>query len=333
LNTADLAGGLHAEGGTAQLIAGPKPLAVMHGVQTLHTRHVRFTSKVHRIYEHQLVHDKLLYNVHWMAEDVHCRTESDQAGLTFSKPGSAHDHNALDVSTAANLLQLLRVFKSAQITRLAVSTHGSSALPIQQLFGNKYRTGLNTDIATLAGILKNLPYELPQVSATMLDLGQLDFGQSPATAAVVPNELFSERDSASRGRVLFTPRMEYASSGGNIQQLQHLTTAFSLHRSFMVTGGLGGLGMLTAAWASLSGQGGTVLLGRSAHTSVVKAAQAAVAGGLNVAMKCDAAFSEDALAAASLGPMLGLQSNGTFHAAGLQVGRHGCSMSSLVDKV
>lgn len=112
-------------------------------------------------------------------------------------------------------------------------------------------------------------------------------------------------------------------------QLRHVAGAFGSGLSCTVTGGLGGLGLLTAAWSLLSGAGGTVLLGRSTHPAAVEAARQAVGGGISVAVKCDAAFVEDTLGAADVSSQLGMRSCGVFHAAGLQVGEQGVGRTSV----
>jgi len=90
----------------------------------------------------------------------------------------------------------------------------------------------------------------------------------------------------------------------------------------MLTGGLGGLGMLTATWAAGNGCNAVILLGRSGVLSSGSASSSAallLAGELQVVLaKADVSLSEDASGAMHVSSSLEYSLGAIIHAAGVQ---------------
>ena len=111
-------------------------------------------------------------------------------------------------------------------------------------------------IGALKGLIRVLAYEHPDLRATLIDL---DPGTDPL-AALNAELGSSESDDliAWRGERRYVERLSRASLGASL-----LDPVVRLGGSYIVTGGLGGLGMVVARWLAGSGAGRVVLNGRT----------------------------------------------------------------------
>lgn len=212
----------------------------------------------------------------------------------------------------------------------SVTLHAAGGLAgLWQLGGGQQHP--NVGAAAIAGVLKNLPYELPMLSSQAVDASPETATCSrerawSLTAATLPAAWSADLYGvAAAGGVLHVPRLAYRAPGSGVTQgagddAPGPALAVSRHTACLITGGLGGLGLTTSRWMTGAGAGGLVLLSRSGQAASAAdgaALAAASYAAMVTALKCDVSYSADAAgmfstAAASL-PLAGL-----VHAAGLQ---------------
>jgi hypothetical protein len=124
---------------------------------------------------------------------------------------------------------------------------------------------------------------------------------------------------AARQGTLYRPLMTY---GGEVAASaglsgRHLPLG-SADCNAMLTGGLGGIGLMAAAWLVGRGVGGIVLLGRSGLSPAGLLSLTSSAALVTV-VKCDASSSEDSLGAAHAARAHSRALSAILHAAGVQV--------------
>jgi hypothetical protein len=278
----------------------------------------------------------LVYQVEWQAADslagaaasaAICQPQLALVSGSSSR-GSARQLAALQLcqtasAAAADAVQLLHSHRSSQLKAVALHTTGS--LPAQhQLAPAPPAVGA----ASIAGIMKNLPYEMPFMSSQLLDIdasstsgaGSSAYAMSAALlAASLQADLYGV---AARGGTLHRPLLMYAAAGTDSSSpAGHQATApVDGSSTYAITGGLGGLGMLTANWLAGSGARSLVLLSRSGQAASAGDVAAILnSPALVVVSKCDVSFSEDARLLAATARAQSHRFGGIVHTAGLQV--------------
>lgn len=221
---------------------------------------------------------------------------------------------------AANAVQMLQARHGHDIAMKAFTlvSFGSVSIQKQLAQGRPAAQG-----AAIEGILKNLPFEMPNLNAAVLDVDT----ESPATsssymlAAVVPPAI-SQADlygAAVRSGSLLKPLLTYIASPKSHYASD--TVAIKCDRHYILTGGLGGIGLMTAHWLCCGGTKALTLTGRSgttmqlSHPSIVsKRIKTHL-----VLVKCDVSVSEDAHLLARVVEDGSSRFGGVFHSAGVQV--------------
>jgi hypothetical protein len=281
----------------------------------------------------------LVYQVEWQAADslagVAASAAIGQPQLALvsgsSSRGSARQLAALQLCqtasvAAADAVQLLHSHRSSQLK--TVSLHTTGSLPAQhQLAPAQPAVGA----AAIAGVMKNLPYEMPFMSSQLLDTeasssssgaGSRAYAMSATPlAASLQADLYGV---AARGGALHRPLLMYAAAGAGADSSspagEQATAPVEGSSTYAITGGLGGLGMLTANWLAGSGARSLVLLSRSGQAASAGDAAAILhSPALVVVSKCDVSFSEDARLLAATTRAQSHRFGGIVHTAGLQV--------------
>lgn len=221
---------------------------------------------------------------------------------------------------AANAVQMLQARHSHDIDMKAFTlvSFGSVSAHKQLAQGFPAAQG-----AAIEGILKNLPFEMPNLNAAVIDVDT----ESPASTssymlATVSPPAISQADlygAAVRSGSLLKPVLTYTAS-----QKSHFasdTVAIKCDRHYILTGGLGGIGLMTAHWLCCGGTNALTLTGRSgttmqlSHPSIVsKHIKTQL-----LLVKCDVSVSEDAHLLACIVEGDSSRFGGVFHSAGVQV--------------
>lgn len=115
-----------------------------------------------------------LYTVEWQAADSQLAVPQPQSALV-SAPMRCKRLAALGLSQAASLavahaVQLLHSHRSTALKNLAL--HAAGALPVQQQLAAAAPAAVGA--LAVAGVLKNLPYEMPFLSSQLLDTDPAD---------------------------------------------------------------------------------------------------------------------------------------------------------------
>lgn len=270
---------------------------------------------------------KLVYEVEWKARDhqqaisVPSRTclAPNWHSASLRRPsvlGSSGMGQAVTASTAS-MLEMLAAGKQSGVRNCQAQVR--RCLLAERCI---VPTSISTSSAAALAILNNLPYELPSITAHLChnDPGRLG-GDSLVSLGWQPSQ-YDMYGVAALGGVNFCPKLVYTyrglagPSGTTYGALAQESTRFSS----MITGGLGGLGMLTAQWLSASTPCSLVLSSRSglapqgAHIRFGDGGNALVA-----CAKCDVCFMEGAQATVSIGRFHDQNLCSTVHAAGAQV--------------
>ena len=271
----------------------------------------------------------LVYDVSWQAMELHTGTDlgaSLQPSLLFGVPlrsrRGAPPHMSQDASVAAaHSLQLLHSHRVASLTSISLALHGG--VPAQPVLGMLSRS---TSGAAIGGVLKNLPFEMPSLTAHLLvcdpagwptgQPGSLSVQRSTSVRALA--DLPDMYGSASRSGTLHRPLLVYIPASRPTERAASLAAAGVQRCSYVITGGLGGLGMLTALWLGTSGPRSLVLSSRSG-TSAVRGTRIMQSMSVVSCAKCDVSFAEDAQLQAHTVRCLKQQFGGIAHTAGLQV--------------
>lgn len=241
---------------------------------------------------------------------------------------------------AADVVQMLQGSRTSPLQALVL--HSTGSVPEQPALGSS-QPAVGT--AAIAGVLKCLPYELPSLPCQLLD------GDSYAALATASSERSTSSSRAYglltsplpthleadlygvtiRAGTLHRPLLCYKSApppqGGNPSSgLEAYSSAVQSSGTFAVTGGLGGLGLLTASWLVGRGALALVLLSRAGLAASSADASPITRSVALVAMaKCDASASEDAALLAQLARTQAEAFGGIMHTAGVQV----CALLAL----
>ena len=275
-----------------------------------------------------------LYEVEWQAADSLASLgglAAPQAALAAGRVGGRRPMAALALSQAASLaaagaVQVLHSHVRAPIK--ALTLHAADSVPAQPaLVGAAPAVGA----AAVSGVMKNLPYEMPFITGAALEteavavgagaLGPRAFAVSGAALpAALQSDLYGV---AARRGALHRPLLTYVSPPGGGSSDGGQLAAVKLGAAAgtcVITGGVGGLGLMTASLMAAGGVPALVLLSRSGVAgSAGDGATIARLPGLVCMAKCDVSFSEDArLLAATARAQAGVFT-GVVHAAGLQV--------------
>lgn len=264
------------------------------------------------------------YKMKWTTEG--CSQQIAHAAVTGSKTDLLHSRhlNPLQLSqaatlAAANTIQMLQTRQNVLMENIALLSFGSVSVHTQPARGLPA-----SDAAAVQGIMKNLPFEMPSLTGAVLDLDPHMHASSNAyMLSAVSLPATSQADlygAAVRSELILKPAIEYAASRASNSN-QSDNTAIDFDRTYVVTGGLGGLGSMTGHWLCRAGAGALVLPGRtgtmSQATHINFSSQQLTA---QVQLfKCDVSVSEDAMLLANVAEMDPKRFGGVCHAAGLQV--------------
>lgn len=272
---------------------------------------------------------ELLYYTEWqaiislMAADRSAIVHPDLAFMpswfqrnAFSEHASCLAHAA--ISAGAGILSILQT-RHPPLQHLSVQTAGSC--PPQ----STTRGGLAVAAATVAGIMRTVPLEMPRLSVQLQGLDPAYAAHHQACAST-----FSVRTSgpaascphtdvhgcAARQGALHTPRLQYSTwlprSSGHAR-----IPAMSIGQScFVITGGLGGLGLMVSSWLTNSDICSLILVSRTG--SIAAATTMLTAPTLVEMTKADVAVLADAQLVALAAQRQHWRHNGTLHTAGMQ---------------
>ena len=254
---------------------------------------------------------------------------------------AAPSHAQQATTSAANFLQILRHHRLLRRQAISVS-HASAvhATPERAL------DAADMAPASVQGIVRCFPYELPQMQVSLhqtdahapgmaLHSGVSISMPKGAETSDVVGDAFGR---ALQQGVMSLPRMAYHSIPATPQDTytgvmppESLPSTSSkptcdgrfstpgAQSGFMVTGGLSGLGLMSAEWMLQNGSAHAVLLGRTGRMAgLAEATAVSSTVSCTHAMRCDVAVSTEAQAAAAAASCGGWQLGGVLHAAGLQ---------------
>ncbi len=280
----------------------------------------------------------LLYELEWQAAmwaeaAVLARPQSDLAPTLPSGSCTA----ALDLSQAASLaaadvVQVLQGSRTSPLQALVLRSAGS--VPSQPTPGPSQPA---VGAAAIAGVLRCLPFELPSLLSQLLDEDSYAVSEDASrgsssrayalSVSPLPAPLRADLYGvAVRGGTLHRPLLCYRSAtaapqGSSLSGSHAAGLALPASSTFAVTGGLGGLGLLTAGWLAGCGAPALLLLSRTGLAAGSADAGSITRSGALVAMaKCDASATEDAALLAHLAREQAKPFGGIMHTAGVQVG-------------
>ena len=266
-----------------------------------------------------------IYSLKWRAESTLQPMHLMEVVAQLRRGGPAelsHQRDIMDLSQAActagaDLLEMLQQHRDRlkQNTITLLSTDGADALVS---LGRQIQS---VKAAAISGILKNLPYELPFLKAGMLDLeaSGLTGNQDPIvySTALPPQWAADLYGVAARRGTLSRQLLVYNSPTGSDVSME---TTLTPDATYLVTGGLGGLGLLASGWMTGLGAQSIVLLGRSGYAANLGDLRSlGDSHALVTAVKCDASYLEDAQSAVQHSHRLSRKYSGIIHAAGVQV--------------
>lgn len=256
----------------------------------------------------------IVYTFEWQAADT-LFFEPQHPSLvvkTWPCRGSLGMSQSASVA-AATAVQVLHKHKEVSLATMTLHATGS----LEGLF-----TGQIPAVASgaMAGILKNLPYEMPFLTS---DLQFTDPARvkpvcglsTDAPQTSLETDLFGFEMG---GGATHRPLLTY-STGGSADQSSKIKTIANA-RTYAITGGLGGLGLLTASWMAGCGASALVLLSRSGIASTASTIAKCSMLALVVVAKSDVSFNEDAHLMADVTRGQQHCFGGIMHTAGLQVG-------------
>jgi phthiocerol/phenolphthiocerol synthesis type-I polyketide synthase D len=141
-------------------------------------------------------------------------------------------------------------------------------------------TGTAPAFAALRGLVRVLAYEHPEVNATIVDLDPASDRAESASRLVRELSSATDDEVAWREGERRTSRLEWTDAPAP----ETLTTPIArADGGYVVTGGLGGLGLFIARWLADQGAGKLVLNGRSAPKAAARQAiEEIIAGGTQV---------------------------------------------------
>lgn len=242
---------------------------------------------------------------------------------------------------AADVVQMLQGSRASPLQALVL--HSTGSVPAQPVLGSS-QSAVST--AAIAGVLNCLPYELPSLPCQLLDgdpqaalaatsSERSSSGSRTYALSTSPLPMHLEADLYGvtvRAGTLHRPLLRYKLApppqGGNPSSgLETYGSAVQSSGTFAVTGGLGGLGLLTASWLVGRGALALVLVSRAGLAASSADASTVTRSAALVAMaKCDASASEDAALLARLAQTQAEPFGGIMHTAGVQV----CALIALL---
>ena len=278
---------------------------------------------------------QLVYSLEWQAAADFSRALQQGAAVAARKRlrhGTKRRRRALTslqlnqdaAVAAADVLRVLHSHGTLLQKSIALQAVGSLAATARP--GAEFPA---VAAAAVAGMLKNLLYELPTLRGHVLDLDNADQQAAgpvyTVAAAALPEGLQTDvYGVAARGGVLHHPLLIYQQmhQPANHQPMLECGTVHP-RSAHIVTGGTAGLGLLTASWLAGSGSSTLVLLSRSGlAASSPEAAPITCSTAPVTAAKCDVSRSDDAHLAMRVARCLSHPPGGIIHAAGLQASKH-----------
>ena len=280
----------------------------------------------------------LVYAVDWQVADAFAGSGTVRPQQTLrsrsSAGGSTRRLAALQLCQAASVaaadsVQVLHSHRTIQLKTVVLHSAGSLPAVLQPVAASAHAA---VGAAAIAGVLKNLPYEMPFITSQLLDAECTAAGVGigaeaySLSAAPLPASLGGGGDlyglATRGGGALCRPLLSYDEGqmpGGATASVAAAPVDSS--SAYVITGGLGGLGLLTARWLAGSGAGSLVLLSRSGlAASASDSASIVRSTALLAIAKCDVSSSEDARLLAELARSHSGRFCGVVHTAGLQVG-------------
>ncbi|QSQ13844.1 type I polyketide synthase [Myxococcus landrumensis] len=207
---------------------------------------------------------------------------------------------------ALHLVKALARRSGAPAPRMVIATRGTQALPTDV-------RGPRISQAPLWGFGQAVSTELPELRCLRVDLpgepGPVD-AEALLRACALPEQ---ESQAAVREGALYTARLERARPRAASRKLE-----VSEEASYLVAGGLGGLGLRLAGWLADRGAKHLLLLGRRGPSPDAQRRIAALeARGVHVRVAQADLASRDAVAAVLAEARRAPPLRGIFHAAGL----------------
>ena len=270
---------------------------------------------------------ELLYNIDWQATapasaPLPMPTQLSQKALLFRAAGHYKGDESVAGAEIARLLAHHReTLPSNELTMISASSITPVATP-----GHVQN---HVAAAFVSGVLKNLPFELPDVKLQMVDqdaaMAAGSFALTSGHSAASDWGAADMYGAVSSTGAVYRPLLSYGSSffsSTNVPAFGAVDSKTSSKTASIITGGLGGLGSMTASWASGVGVGALILLGRSgclASGAWYGVGSLLRSNSLVVMAKADASFAEDAAEATQLAFATDFLLTSMIHAAGVQV--------------
>lgn len=285
----------------------------------------QFTTADNARFKHADVFDlpNDMYMLKWMTVELSqnlaqaIAINSASAALRSMHVNVLHQSQAASLA-AANMVQMLQ-------GRHNMSTETFSLVSFGNMFMQKQLAPVRpaTQSAAIQGILKNLPFELPGLRAAVIDIdvhSPASSGSYMLSAVALPDT--SQADlygAAVRGDSIFKPVLTYTAKHDSGHTSDSVAVEYD--RSYIVTGGLGGLGLMTAHWLSCGGAKFLILPGRTGWTTQAEL-PSIVSQDVKTCLtliKCDVSLSADAQILATIVEENGNRFGGVCHSAGTQV--------------
>lgn len=272
---------------------------------------------------------ELLYNIDWQATapasvPLSMPTQLSQKALLFRAAGYYKGDESVAGAEVARLLAHHReALPSNELTMISASSITPIAAPghVQD----------HVAAAFVSGVLKNLPYELPDMKLQVVDQdAAMTAGSFALTSGHSAASHWGAADmygAVSSTGAVYRPLLSYGSSltsppSTTLPAFAAVDSKSSSKTASIITGGLGGLGSMTASWASGLGVGALVLLGRSGYLASgawYGTGSLLRSNSLVVMAKADASFAEDAAEAIQTAVATNVPLASMIHAAGIQV--------------
>ena len=310
-----------ASGTDAALVAAGGGGAALHGMQRRPVHELEPSLAA----AHILDVTETVYSVEWLVADslpAAALVAPAQPALVAAAVGSGRGQRLAPLTlsqaasvAAADVVQVLHSHVRAPLKTLAL--HAVDSQPAQaQLVPAQPAVAA----AAVAGVLKNLPFELPSLSSQLVDVeasagsagGRAFALSATALSAGLQADLYGV---AARGGALHPPLLAYSEPEQAAPEAELTNDG-----TWAITGGLGGLGLLAASWLARGGTQALVLLSRSGVAASAADGAAITASPALVAIaKCDVSRGEDARLLAAVARRQARAFRGILHTAGLQV--------------
>lgn len=229
--------------------------------------------------------------------------------IVFLRPSRNNDINASSVHAQDVILGLAALVRAA-VQQSSVAAPRLWVVSRGGLSVNAHEPG-DPGVGALKGVVKTLAFEHPDLRTTLVDLDSGDDGCTGVLdelRADSRNELVAIRAGQRYVEVLLHGELGVARPENEIRA----------SGSYIVTGGLGGLGLAVAEWLVDKGAGRVVLNGRTAPSSEVEARLARWRETSQVVVELgDIATNGTAIALVDAAERSGLDLRGVVHAAGV----------------